>query len=102
MKTTISNKVYDTNKATLVAEASNHGGNDFHAWSEDLYLTRKGNWFLHGRGGPMSKYADHYLKSSTDGERIVPMTAEEAYAWCEEHGRQDAIERHFSNQIEHA
>lgn len=60
MKTTINNKVYDTDKATLVAEASsNYGGNDFRAWTEELYFTRKGNWFLHGRGGPLSKYADH-------------------------------------------
>lgn len=102
MKTTINNKVYDTDKATLVAEASNYGGNDFRAWTEDLYLTAKGNWFLHGRGGPMSKYADHYLNSSTDGERIVPMTAKEAYAWCETHQLQKAIDQYFPEMIEEA
>lgn len=102
MKQTIKGKIYDTKKATLVAEASNYGGSDFRAWSEDLYLTRKGNWFLHGRGGPMTKYADHYLNRSSDGERIVPMTAEEAYAWCEEHQRQEAIDQYFKDMIEEA
>jgi hypothetical protein len=102
MKATIDNRVYDTTKAKLVATASNYGGNDFRAWTEDLYLTGKGNWFLHGMGGPMSKYAEHHLNSSTDGELITPMTAEEAYAWCETHQLQKAIDQHFSEMIEEA
>lgn len=102
MKTTINNKVYDTNNATLVAEASNHGGNDFRAWSEKLYLTRKGNWFLHGWGGALTEYATYYCNGKSSGERISPMTAEEALAWCEKHQQQEAIDQHFPEMIEEA
>jgi hypothetical protein len=102
MQKTINKIKYNTDKATLIGKASNHGGNDFRAWTEKLYLTSKGNWFLHGMGGPMTAYADHCLNSSSDGERIIPKTPEEALAWCEEHNIQDAIDTHFSDMIEEA
>lgn len=103
MKSTLNHKVYNTETANFVAEAGTvMAGNDFRAWKEKLYLTPKGSWFLHGSGGPMSKYAEHNLNRSTDGERIVPMTEYEALAWCEEHGAQKAIEQHFSHLIEEA
>ena len=100
MKATINYKVYDTAKATSVAEdQSNHAGGHFHAWEEQLYVTAKGNWFVHGRGGAMTKYATHEGNDSSGGERIVPMTREEALAWCEDHKAQDAIDAHFSDLI---
>lgn len=100
MKTTIEHQVYDTDKATLVAEDQSHlGGGDFRAWEEKLYVTGKGNWFVHGWGGAMTKYADHDGNHSSEGEHIVPMTREEALAWCEEHKAQDAIDKYFSDLI---
>jgi len=102
MKATINKQTYDTEKATLIAETSNYGGNDFRAWVEKLYLTRKGNWFLHGWGGALTKYADQYLNRSSEGDRIIPITEGEAYEWCEEHQLQEAIDSHFKGVIEDA
>jgi hypothetical protein len=103
MKTTIDNKTYNTATATKVAEASNHApANDFHAWWETLYLTQKGNWFLHGEGGPMTIYATEHHNRSTDGERIIPMSREQALAWCAKHNAQEAIDNHFGELVEEA
>jgi hypothetical protein len=103
MKSTIDNKTYNTETATKVAEASNHAPyNDFRAWRETLYMTRKGNWFLHGWGGAMTKYATHYCNSSSDGEQIIPMSREQALAWCAEHNAQEAIDNHFGDLVEEA
>jgi len=101
MKATINRIVYNTDKATLVAEdGSMEGG--FHAWNETLHVTPNGTWFLHGWGGAMTDYADHEYGRSSEGERIIPMTREEALTWCEEHKAQDAIDSHFSDMVSEA
>ena len=50
----------------------------------------------------MTKYADHEGNSSSEGERIVPMTRDETLAWCEEHSAQDAIDKHVSDLVSEA
>ena len=103
MKSTINRQVYDTAKATLVAEDHNNlGRNDFHALQEQLYVTAKGNWFIYGWGGAMTKYAEHEGNSSSEGECIMPMSRDEALSWCEEHSAQDAIDKHFSDLVSEA
>ncbi len=103
MKTTIDRIVYNTATATLVAgDESIVGTGDFEWWSEELYLTEKGNWFLFGRGGGMTRYADHQDGHSSEGKKIIPMTRLEALEWCEEHRAQEAIDRHFGDLIEDA
>jgi hypothetical protein len=103
MKSTVYNKTYNTATATKVAEASNHApANDFQAWWETLYVTQKGNWFLHGEGGAMSIYATEYHNRSSSGERIVPMTRGQALAWCAKHNIQEAIDEHFADLVEEA
>jgi|AntRauTorckE6833_2_1112554.scaffolds.fasta_scaffold01502_7 hypothetical protein len=103
MKSTIKNKTYDTETATNIAEASNDApGNDFRAWWETLYLTSKGNWFLHARGGPLSKHAVNIYNGSTWGDFTVPMDREQALAWCSENNAQEAIDKHFSDLVEEA
>ena len=103
MKTTIDRKVYDTATATLVAgDESVIGTGDFQWWLEEIYLTAKGCWFLFGRGGGMTKYADHQDGHSSEGKRSIPMTRLEALDWCEEHRAQEAIDQHFGDLIEDA
>jgi len=103
MKATIDRKTYNTETSTNIARATNaFNGRNCHDWWETLYLSRKGNWFLHGEGGAMSKYANVYLNCASSGERIIPMTAEEALEWCEEHGAQDAIDKYFPDMVEEA
>ena len=103
MKSTINRKMYNTETAVLVAEdGSLVGTSDFHFWSEKLYLTAKGNWFLHAAGGAMTTYADHEDGHSSEGERIVPLDREAAFEWCEQHHAQEAIEQYFADMISEA
>ena len=87
MKKIINGKVYDTNKATRVGvweNGFNYG--DFGYCSEDLYQKRTGEFFLHGEGGAMSKYAVSEGNNSwAAGEKIIPVDAQTARKWAEDH-----------------
>lgn len=86
MKKVINKKLYNTETAERVGSWYNgHYTNDFAYCSEDLYRTKSGNFFLHGEGGPMSIYAQSSGNSTGWGERIVPLTYDEAQAWAEKH-----------------
>lgn len=100
MKKIIDGKRYDTETATKVANWDNGCyGNDFNAVDEDLYITKNGNWFLDGSGGARSKYATCYGSSSCGGRELIPMSADEAKKWLEEHNCVNALEQYFSSDI---
>lgn len=103
MKTTINSLIYNTDTADELASDSGGGYcNDFRHWEETLYRTQKGNHFLHGTGGPMSKYSEQYGDSYSSGSAIVPLTEAESLEWCEEHECQSAIEEYFNHLTEEA
>lgn len=103
MKKVIEGKLYNTETAELICEWSNgYFCSDFeHCW-ENLYKTKKGNWFLYGEGGAMSKYA----KSSGDGRRggsdITCLTKEEAIEWLEQKEFPNTLMEHFPEAVEEA
>lgn len=87
MKKVIEGKVYNTETATKIANDSYGRGNDFSAWTETLCKTKKGIYFLYGKGGPMSHYSVQLGNNNIcGGSRLIPMSKEEAYTWMEEHG----------------
>lgn len=93
MKRIVEGKVYDTATAESVANDSFSYQSDFHYWSETLYRTKKGAYFLHGEGGPCSRYAVSLGNNSTGGsEAITPMTSEEAFLWLSKVDQDKAIE----------
>lgn len=99
----IHKKRYDTATATEVAAASNgYGRNNFKHQRETLYITESGSWFLHGEGGPLSKYAEHYGNHKSDGEDLREMTPDEAYVWLESNQRIEAIDRYFADRVSNA
>lgn len=103
MKKVIDRKVYNTETAEEIHSWDNGiYGNDFRSCSETLYKTKKGSFFLWGKGGPMSSYARHYGNTTSGGEDIIPMTADEAIDWLESHGGEDVIVEQFSDSIEEA
>ena len=102
MKLTIKAQVYDTQKAKLVAKVAHEGAAKLRSVVETLYRSRNGNWFLHGKGGALTEYAQHRADTITAGERITPFTEDEALDWCELNLAQSAIERHFGHLIEDA
>ena len=86
MKKIINNKVYDTETAVYIGTASYSHPGDFHHWEESLYRKRTGEFFLHGEGGAMTRYAVQVETNSwTGGEKIIPMTYQQAREWAEDH-----------------
>jgi len=83
MKKVIKGAMYSTQSAERLA--SQASGLGTHAgFEEALYRTRSGKYFLHGKGGPASRYAEQVQQSAwASGEKIVPLTLEAAKEWAE-------------------
>jgi hypothetical protein len=99
----INGKRYDTEKAKCIADYSNGCISDiFHYYHEALYVTSKGNYFIHGAGGAMSKYSVSVGSNQYEGSQdIIPMSHYEAFVWAQGHATPEALE-HFSDLIEEA
>ena len=96
MKKIIGGKRYDTEKAVLCGSDSFSNYTDFNYWEESLYQKRTGEFFLHGEGGARTKYAKRTeLNSWCGGEKLIPLTYDEAKAWAEEHLDADTYEKYF-------
>ena len=97
MKKIINGRVYDTDTARELGIWSNTW--DHRSWSyerESLYQKRTGEFFLHGEGGPQTKYAESTSDNQwRSGEKIIPLSAEKAREWAEEHLTADEYEAAF-------
>ena len=100
MKAVINGLRYDTETAERIGHASGGGYNmrDWHYWSEELYQTpRSKRFFLAGEGGALTRYAQHLSQNERcGGERIIPLSAEEAQEWAEQHLHADTVARYFT------
>ena len=87
MKKIINYKMYNTETATMVASYINgYGFSDFHYIGEELYRKKTGEYFLYGRGGAMTKYAEYCGANSWSGScAIFPLIEADAQAWVMEH-----------------
>lgn len=87
MKKIIKNKLYDTDTAQCLGEyAPNPYRSDFSYFCETLYRKKTGEFFLHGEGNAASKYARSCgPNEKCEGEKIIPLTYEDAQQWAEEH-----------------
>lgn len=104
-KRVIDRKVYNTETATLIHEYWNgYSNSDFHYVSEDLYQTPKGNFFLLGAGGAMTKYTVDCGNNSRCGssDNIIPLTKEDAIDWLEAHDGSEKIIELFPDELEDA
>lgn len=102
MKKIIGGKLYNTDTARLVGEWSNAGDwRDFGHMEEALYQKKTGEFFLHGEGGPASKYAEQTRQNAwTGGEKIIPLSYETARQWAEDHLTAEQYERAFGEVAE--
>ena len=98
MKAVIDGRLYNTATAEKIAEYASGGNGDFRAVSEALYRTQKGNWFLAGAGGPMTRWAESTGQNSySGGSGIQIIDEDEALLWCERHDIDaDTIAAHFA------
>jgi len=102
MKKVIDGKCYNTETAEECARWSNDlSTNDFHYCSETLYRTRKGTYFLFGKGGAASRYSEPVGNMRGAGTKIVPLTENEARYWMEQHFDGDDFEAVFG-EVEEA
>ena len=97
MKKIINNNLYDTDTAREMGCWSNMADiRNFHWFHETLYRKRTGEFFLHGEGGPASKYAVSAGQNCwSGGEKIIPLSAASAREWAEEHLDADEYEEIF-------
>lgn len=102
MRKVINKRLYDTEKAQEVCYDTNGlGPRDFHHVEETLYRKRTGEFFLHGVGGPASKYAESCGQNTwSGGERIIPLSFEAAREWVEKHGTVEEYEKIFGEVAE--
>lgn len=96
MKKIINGKQYNTETAKQQGRDSDSYPGRLEYWSETLYKTKSGNWFLYGEGGAMSRYAEATGDNNwSGGEMIIPMTETAAKEWAEEHLDGDDYEKVF-------
>lgn len=87
MRKIINNRAYDTDTAKELGSWSTaYSARDFRSFSETLYQKRTGEFFLHGEGGPMSRYSERAEGGCWRwGEAITPLTYDRARQWAERH-----------------
>lgn len=99
----INERTYNTETAMAIAfyECSNNRTSRYY-YSEQLYITDNGEFFLHGTGGLFAPYGtvdQNGIKHP--GEDIVVLTAEKAKRWADIHsGSGLLIEPNFAFVIE--
>lgn len=84
MKRVIDGKVYNTETATKLCEWENgcsRSDFDYEEW--ELYITRKGTFFLAGSGGARSRWSRSNGDMSVGGSGITPLSPEEALRYAE-------------------
>ena len=99
MKKIINGRLYNTETAQIITDYSNGlCCNDFRWIEETLYRKRNGEFFLHGEGGPMTKYAKQIDTNSwCSGEAISPLSDAEAREWMEQCADADTYIRCFGD-----
>lgn len=96
MKKIINGKAYNTKTAQLIASDSYSHPGDFNYWDEELYKTKKGQYFIYGEGGPMTKYSQSIGNNTTSGGHgLFLVNPEEAREWLERHGTSEEYEAEF-------
>lgn len=104
----IDGKRYNTETAELVFWYTN--GNmrtDFKYRSKALYLTKKGNWFIHHEGGALTDMAVSVGNNGWGwGEDIEPVTGDDAFGFLQAHSDEseasEAIDKYFADRVQDA
>lgn len=86
MKKVISGVLCDTDTAKMLGEYEHDCKSSFHWYTERLYRTKSGKYFLHGEGHAASPYAKKVAQSEwAPGEAIKLLPPEAARQWAEDH-----------------
>lgn len=96
IKRVVGGHLYDTEQATLIAESRYDGASDDEDYREALYRNENGVLFLAAEGGVESFYSA-VLRGGKParGTEIIPLAADEACRWLEDHDHIEQIEELF-------
>lgn len=100
MKKIINGKMYNTETAKELGYYRMRDGTFSHIY-EALYKTKNGNYFLHGSGGPKSKYGIQDGRDICGSEEIIPFTVDQAKEWAEKNLNPDEYIAEFG-EVEEA
>jgi len=98
MKQIINGKIYNTDTAEHIGHVSGGGPSvtDFTHWSGDLYVTKKGAYFIQGSGGASSIFAQQLSENEcSGGSGILVLKHHQALAMAEADLDSDVIEQFF-------
>ena len=96
MKKIINGKKYDTETAPVVAAYEYSYKSEYDWYREELHKKRTDEFFLYGKGGAGSIYAECISNHEYGpGEEIRPLTPEEAQNWAMERIDVDEYEKIF-------
>ncbi len=92
--------MYNTETAEFIIAYSNNGSFlDFSHFEEALYRTKKGQFFLAGEGGPMTKYAEQYGSITSGSSNIFLFSDDEAIDWLHQYQFTVVLEKYFPDAI---
>ena len=84
MRKIINGKMYDTETAKEIGQASNNlSSSDFRYYEEKLFRKKTGEFFLYGHGGPLTEYRKACGDMWSGGSKIIPISLDEAKIWVE-------------------
>ena len=96
MKKIINGKKYDTDTAKRIGRREENPANNLDYFYQTLYRKKTGEFFLLGEGGPRTIYGQPSESGGwRSGEKIIPMTYEDAQEWAEEYLTVDEYEATF-------
>lgn len=102
MRVIIDGLRYDTETATEIATATQGRRGDFAFAEETLYRTPRGRYFLHGYGGPLTRWSRREGNGMWAGEGILPLSEEKAIEWLEANELYDELEETFPEAVQDA
>lgn len=98
MKKIINGKVYNTQTAVRIYDYDNQlFVTDFRFYSETLYKTKKGSYFLLKEGGPMSPVAHYDGQNAFGGMDIEALTIDNAKEYLINHQAINVYENEFGD-----
>ncbi|MBS3949585.1 MAG: hypothetical protein KGZ53_02815 [Peptococcaceae bacterium] len=96
MKKIINGFAYDTDTAVHLTRWQSQVNDGYFSFcSEDLYQTKAGRFFIHGKGGAHTCYSPPRGDSAAVGEAIVSLTKREAQKWIKNRLDIDTYKRLF-------
>ena len=84
----VNGMLYDTETATYVGKIGSDDGfypGDFKFWEAHLYRTPNGRFFMEGKGGPRSPFAESYGENGWAASRgIRALSTEDALGYAQD------------------